>query len=65
VGILKLRKCTHCKNGEVFIDHDLYGWYESCLQCGYNRDLPDIAQPVTGDRESSEKDRRLVKKADR
>jgi len=44
MGKLKINGCTHCKNGEVFVDHDQYGWYECCLQCGYTRDLPDIAQ---------------------
>jgi len=43
MGKLKKGSCTHCRNGEVFIDHDQYGWYESCLQCGYSRDLPDLA----------------------
>lgn len=46
MGKLKLNGCTHCKNGEVFIDQDQYGWYECCLQCGYTRDLPDMAQPA-------------------
>jgi hypothetical protein len=44
VGKLRIRGCTHCKNGEMFIDRDMYGWYECCLQCGYSHDLPEIAQ---------------------
>ena len=46
MGKLRMRGCTHCRNGEVYIDHDQYGWYESCLQCGYSRDLPDLIQPA-------------------
>jgi hypothetical protein len=26
----------------VLIDRDLHGWYEQCLQCGYQRDLPKM-----------------------
>ncbi len=45
MGKLKIGSCPRCSNGEIFIDRDLYGWYECCLQCGYSRDLPDIASP--------------------
>jgi ribosomal protein S27AE len=45
MGTLKIA-CPRCRKGEVFIDHDMYGWYECCLQCGYTRDLPDIARQV-------------------
>ncbi len=48
MGKLKIRNCTRCKKGEVFIDRDQFGWYECCLQCGYTRDLPDITQPAAG-----------------
>ena len=62
MGKLKIRGCTHCKNGEVFVDHDQYGWYECCLQCGYSRDLPDIAQSVVNEWKNREKDRVPVRK---
>jgi hypothetical protein len=48
VGNLKIGSCPRCNKGEVFLDRDQYGWYECCLQCGYTRDLPDIA-PVAPD----------------
>jgi hypothetical protein len=28
----------------VFIDYDLNGWYEECLQCGYLRDLKTVLE---------------------
>ncbi len=38
---LTLKNCPRCR-GDVIIDRDHYGWYEQCLQCGYQRDLRDI-----------------------
>ena len=32
------KSCPRC-DGDMFIDRDLYGWYEQCIQCGYNGDL--------------------------
>ena len=32
----KLHSCTRC-NGDVFVEKDLDGWYEECLQCGYRK----------------------------
>jgi len=29
-----LKKCPRC-GGNMFVDRDIYGWYEKCLQCGY------------------------------
>jgi hypothetical protein len=46
MGRIKIGTCPRCKKGELFIDRDLYGWYECCLQCGYNRDLPELVRPV-------------------
>lgn len=34
----RLKGCPKC-GGDVFIDHDMNGWYEQCLQCGYLHDL--------------------------
>ncbi len=39
----KLRSCPKC-GGDMFIDKDIYGWYEKCLQCSYQRDLKDLAE---------------------
>jgi len=60
MGKLKIRGCAHCGNGEVFIDHDQYGWYESCLQCGYSRDLPDLFPPAPGLNPEPEKKQRAM-----
>jgi hypothetical protein len=37
----RLKACSKC-HGDVFVDRDLDGWYEQCLQCGYRRELQDI-----------------------
>ena len=39
----KLKSCPKCK-GDLFVDWDMNGWYEQCLQCGYLRDLETILQ---------------------
>ena len=39
----KLKSCPRCK-GDVFIDRDLDGWYEQCLQCAYRRELKNITK---------------------
>ncbi len=43
MGKIRLHGCVRCK-GDVSIDKDQYGWFESCLQCGYTRDLPDMVE---------------------
>lgn len=35
--MLKLKSCPRCK-GDVNVDRDWYGDYESCLQCGWSKD---------------------------
>jgi hypothetical protein len=37
----RLKACSRC-NGDVFIDRDMDGWFEQCLQCSYRRELKDI-----------------------
>ena len=37
----RFRSCPRC-GGDTFIDRDVYGWYEHCLQCGYLRDLKSV-----------------------
>lgn len=34
------KSCPRCR-GDIFIDRELGGSFEQCLQCGYLRDLPD------------------------
>ena len=36
--MLKLKGCPRCQ-GDILTDHDHFGWYEQCIQCGYQRDL--------------------------
>lgn len=62
MGKLKIGSCPRCHQGKVFIDRDQYGWYECCLQCGYTRDLPDIAHPVAEARNNRVKEGIPVKK---
>ena len=35
------KKCPRC-GGNIFIDKDIHGWYEQCLQCGRSSDLPEV-----------------------
>lgn len=37
----KLKACPRC-GGDLFIYKDEYGWKESCLQCGFIRDLNEV-----------------------
>ncbi len=39
----RLKGCPKCK-GDIFLEKDIDGWYERCLQCGYNRDLETIVE---------------------
>lgn len=39
----KLKRCPRC-GGDIFLDKDQYTWYMQCLQCGYLRDLDNIAE---------------------
>ena len=38
----KLKGCPRC-GGDLLLDKDLLsGWSEKCIQCSFNRDLPDL-----------------------
>jgi hypothetical protein len=43
------KRCLKC-GGNIFINQDLDGWYEQCLQCGFTCDLrvvyEDKGKPV-------------------
>ena len=39
----KFRSCPKC-SGDLYVDYDLNGWYEQCLQCGYTHDLPLVLE---------------------
>jgi hypothetical protein len=38
----KFKNCPRCK-GDLYVDRDVYGWYQGCIQCGYLKDLPNLA----------------------
>ena len=40
---MRLKSCPRCR-GDIVIDRDQHGWYEQCLQCGYQRDLKKIIE---------------------
>lgn len=37
----RFKSCLKCK-GDVFLDKDIDGWYEQCLQCSYIQYLDSI-----------------------
>ena len=37
----KLRACARC-GGDMYIDRDMDGWFEQCLQCSYRRELREL-----------------------
>lgn len=39
----RLKACARC-GGDTYIDRDMDGWFEQCLQCSCRRELKDIAQ---------------------
>lgn len=39
-AVPRLKVCPKCKSRySLFIDRDHFGWYEECLQCGYQHDM--------------------------
>ena len=54
----KLKGCPRCR-GDLLIEREYDGPYESCLMCGYRRDIPD---PVYIDKSADSKDRQPSKK---
>ena len=38
----KFKSCPRCK-GDLYVDRDSYSWYQGCIQCGYLKDLPNLA----------------------
>ncbi len=39
--MFKFRACPKC-HGDLIVDKDQFGWYEECIQCGYNRDMRSV-----------------------
>jgi tRNA(Ile2) C34 agmatinyltransferase TiaS len=42
-GFIQKTRCPKC-GGSMFMDSDVYGWFEQCLQCGYTCDLAKIIE---------------------
>ena len=38
MGKFKINGCPRC-GGTLFIDRDMDGWYEQCLNCSYRSEL--------------------------
>lgn len=41
MGKWRLKNCPRC-GGDTFLDTDIYGWYQQCLQCSYRYDLKQV-----------------------
>jgi ribosomal protein S27AE len=37
-GFVQHTRCPKC-GGNVYLENDMDGWYEECLQCGYMTEL--------------------------
>ena len=50
----RFKSCPKC-NGDLFVDRDIDGWVEQCLQCGHTKYLETIyeleKQPAAKKRE--------------
>ena len=51
--------CIRC-GGYVITDYDHYGWYEQCIQCGYQRDVPSTSE--VRDRSENTRGKELIKR---
>lgn len=54
--ILRLKSCPRCK-GDVILDKDQYGWYEQCIQCGYEHDVESV---LSAQKQRPAQEQRLV-----
>ena len=55
----KTKSCPRC-GGDTFIDSDMDGWYEQCLQCSHRlelRNLVETKEPVLTTRRKRHKKR--------
>jgi len=41
MAVWKLKNCPQCKS-ELFIQREKEIWYESCVLCGYSRDISNL-----------------------
>ncbi len=45
--MLLLKTCPRCREGDVVVDRDIYGWNALCLQCGF---MVGLTGPKVADR---------------
>ena len=55
----RFKGCPKC-GGDLFVDYDMNGWYEECLQCGYLHDLKTIFKVKEQKAEKSEQKAELA-----
>jgi DNA-directed RNA polymerase subunit M/transcription elongation factor TFIIS len=55
----RFKGCPKC-GGDLFVDYDMVGWYEECLQCGYLHDLRTRLEVKEQKTEKSEQKPELV-----
>ena len=46
MAVWKFKSCPRC-NGDLFVQHEIDGWYEECLSCGYQRDVSNLVMVDT------------------
>lgn len=60
-GFVSKTRCPKC-GGSIILDSDHYGWFEECLQCGYNHNLKKMpaVKMETGDKYMAESETRAT-----
>jgi len=43
MGRWKINGCPRC-GGSLFVEKEIDGWYEQCINCAYRNDLKDLAK---------------------
>lgn len=46
MAVWKIKKCPKCEN-ELVIQREREIWYESCVLCGYSRDISNLVAENT------------------
>ena len=42
MGRWKINGCPRC-GGSMFLEKEIDGWYEQCINCAYRKELKDLA----------------------
>ena len=56
--MITFKECPRCQ-GDLYLSEDPFGGYLSCMQCGYLRDLEQLArepEPVAATPQEAERD---------